>query len=63
MNYTDVDDKIIERANLERIPPDEITAQVRAGVRGGHGRPRVEPPDILVRATDHIEDMIEAIGG
>ncbi|MDQ3646710.1 MAG: class I tRNA ligase family protein, partial [Actinomycetota bacterium] len=26
MNYTDVDDKIIERARIEGVTPDEITA-------------------------------------
>src|ERR671915_1123845 len=27
MNYTDVDDKIIERANIERVPTETITAK------------------------------------
>ncbi|MDP9068494.1 MAG: cysteine--tRNA ligase [Actinomycetota bacterium] len=63
MNYTDVDDKIIERANLEGLSPDEITAKYEQAfeedLKGLGGR----EPDVLPRATTHIDEMIEAISG
>ena len=63
MNYTDVDDKIIERANLEKIPPDAITRKYTEAFEKDMSGLGVRPADILVRATDHIGDMIETIEG
>ncbi len=63
MNYTDVDDKIIERAKIEGLSPDEVTVKYErafeedlAGLGGGQ-------PDVLPRATTHIDEMIDAISG
>ncbi|MFQ5589106.1 MAG: cysteine--tRNA ligase, partial [Nitrospiria bacterium] len=60
-NYTDVDDKIIARAEREgrsfRDVADEfIAAYNRDMIRLGVGRPTVSP-----KATDHIPDMIALI--
>jgi cysteinyl-tRNA synthetase len=63
MNYTDVDDKIIERANLEGIPPDGITSKYSKAFEEDMASLGVRSPDILVKATDHIGDMVEAISG
>jgi cysteinyl-tRNA synthetase len=63
MNYTDVDDKIIERANLEGFPPDGITSKYSKAFEEDMAGLGVRSPDILVRATDHIADMVEAISG
>ncbi len=57
-NITDVDDKIIERANKEGVDSDEIAteysdAYIEDTCALGLGRPNVEP-----RATEHMEDII-----
>jgi cysteinyl-tRNA synthetase len=61
MNYTDVDDKIIERSKVEGISPDEVTKKYEKAfeedlVALGAGR-----PDVVPRATEHIEGMIQTI--
>ena len=61
MNYTDVDDKIIERAALEGVPADGITTKYTRAFEDDIAALSVRPADIIVRATDHIDDMIEAI--
>jgi cysteinyl-tRNA synthetase len=63
MNYTDVDDKIIERANLEGIPPEGITKKYTDAFERDLAALGVEPADIIVRATDHIEGMVATIEG
>jgi cysteinyl-tRNA synthetase len=61
MNYTDVDDKIIERAKIEELPPEGITGKYARAFEEDMAAMKFEPPDILVRATDHIEDMVDGI--
>ena len=61
MNYTDVDDKIIERAKLEKIPTDAITRKYTEAFERDMAGLGARPADILVRATDHIDDMIATI--
>jgi len=61
MNYTDVDDKIIERANLEKISPDAITAKYTAAFERDMAALGARPADVRPRATDHIDDMIDTI--
>jgi cysteinyl-tRNA synthetase len=63
MNYTDIDDKIIERAKVEGLPTDGITSKYARAFEDNMAALKVDPPDILVRATDHIDDMVEAIDG
>ena len=63
MNYTDVDDKIIERANVEGISPDAISSKYAQAFQEDMAALGVSPPDILALATTHIEDMIKAIEG
>ena len=63
MNYTDVDDKIIERAALEGVSEDEITHKYSAAFEANMEGLGVKQPDILCRATDHVGDMVEAIQG
>ena len=62
MNYTDVDDRIIERANLEKIPTSAVTQKYAAAFESDMAGLGVKPPDILVLCTAHIEDMIASIG-
>ena len=63
MNYTDVDDKIIDRAKLEGVPPEEITAKYTLAFEEDMAALGLRPADILVRATDHVSDMVTAIEG
>ena len=61
MNYTDVDDKIIERANLEKIPPDAVARKYTDAFERDLAGLGVRPADVIVKATDHITEMIDAI--
>ena len=63
MNYTDVDDKIIERANIEGISPDAISSKYAQAFQEDMAALKVSPPDILALATTHIDDMVKAIEG
>lgn len=62
-NYTDVDDKIIERAKLEGIATEAVANKYEHAYESVMTALGVEPPDIVVRATQHIDDMVEAIKG
>jgi cysteinyl-tRNA synthetase len=62
-NYTDVDDKIIERAKLEGISPDAIALKYTNAFESDMAALRVQPPDLTCKATDHIGDMVTAIEG
>ena len=60
-NFTDVDDKIINRAREERIPPEELAGRYidefhRDAAALGLLAPTLEP-----RATEHIPEMISII--
>ncbi len=61
MNYTDVDDRIIERAALEGVPTHGVTAKYAGAFEEDMAALGVATADILCRATDHITGMIEAI--
>ena len=62
-NYTDVDDKIIERARLEKLPPDAITRKYTDAFETDMAALGGEIPDMTVKATDHIAEMVTAIEG
>jgi cysteinyl-tRNA synthetase len=61
MNYTDVDDRIIERANLEGLPTEGITSKYEVAFESDMQALGTLLPDILTRATQHINEMIAAI--
>ena len=61
MNYTDVDDKIIERAREEGLPADAIAKKYAVALEEDMHGLGVHPPDIAPRATDHIDDMLKSI--
>jgi cysteinyl-tRNA synthetase len=63
MNYTDVDDKIIERAAVEGLPADAVAKKYARALEEDLDVLGVRPPDILSRATEHIEDMVKAVQG
>jgi cysteinyl-tRNA synthetase len=62
LNYTDVDDKTINQAKSEGLPLEGVTGKYARGFEEDMERLGVWPPDVLSRATQHIEDMVEAIG-
>ena len=61
MNITDVEDKIIRKAIAQGVPIGEITAEFEKAFLDDAALLRLERPEKLVRATEHINDMIEAI--
>ncbi|MGH2695044.1 MAG: cysteine--tRNA ligase [Actinomycetota bacterium] len=61
MNYTDVDDKIIERSKIEGIPPEGVAKKYAAAFEQDMAALGFSGPDVLSLATDHIDDMIKAI--
>ena len=61
MNITDVDDKIIQRANEEGVSPFVIADRYTRAYEESMGRLGVEPPDLMPRATGHIIEMTQLI--
>jgi cysteinyl-tRNA synthetase len=60
-NYTDVDDKIIRRANEEGVAAQEISERYIAEYRTDMAALGVLPGDVEPKATAHIEQMIALI--
>jgi cysteinyl-tRNA synthetase len=63
MNYTDVDDKIIERAKVEGIPTEGVTQKYSKAFEDDMRALGAGMADVIVKATEHVEDMVEAIEG
>jgi cysteinyl-tRNA synthetase len=61
MNITDVEDKIIRNAMEQQKSLREYTAEYEAAFLEDIEILRLERPEKLVRATEHIEEMVEAI--
>lgn len=61
MNITDVDDKIIRNAVAEGKSLKEYTEPYTQAFLEDAAKLRLERPEKLVFATDHIPDMVEAI--
>src|ERR1700733_5612058 len=60
-NITDIDDKIIARANERGITIEELTSQYIAAMNEDTQALNILPPDIEPRATGHIESIINLI--
>ncbi len=60
-NYTDVDDKIIKRANEEGRTCQEISEQYIGEYQDDMASLHNIPPDIEPKATEHIEEMIQTV--
>ena len=59
-NFTDVDDKIIKRANEQGVPCEVDYEQVYRRLLRGHGEARASSrPSIEPKATEHIARIIE----
>src|SRR6516165_1539636 len=61
MNITDVDDKIIRNAAAAGIPISEYTPKFVAAFFEDLDALRVERPEQIARATEHIDRMVELI--
>src|SRR5205085_2079597 len=61
MNITDVDDKIIRNASAENKTLDDYTARYTQAFLEDSAALRLEPPEHLVRATEHIPEMVAAV--
>ena len=61
MNITDVDDKIIRDAGKAGVPIGELTATYTALFLEDMARLGIPEPDVMPRATEHIDDMVTLI--
>ena len=61
VNITDVDDKIINRANEQGVEPDDIARKFTAAYFEGAEKLGVREATVHPRATDNIDAMIEFI--
>ena len=61
MNLTDVDDKIIKKANAEGVPTSEITARYEAAFLKDIKRFKMKPADLYPKATEHMNEIKEVI--
>ena len=61
MNITDVDDKIIRNAAKECKTLQEYTEVYTQAFLEDTGRMRLQRPERLVKATEHIPEMVQAI--
>ncbi len=60
-NFTDVDDRIIKRAQQEGVPAGEISERYIAEYRTDMASIAVLPGDVEPKATEHIPQMIALI--
>lgn len=60
-NYTDIDDKIINRANKENLSCEEISKKYIKEYQEDMKGLDVKTPDIEPKATEHIKEMIETV--
>jgi cysteinyl-tRNA synthetase len=60
-NITDVDDKIINKANEEGISPEAVARKYTAEMNVDFRALGLATPDLEPRATEHIEEVIDII--
>lgn len=61
MNITDVDDKIILRADKAGLTIKEVTEPVTATFQKDREFLRIEPAEVYPKATEHINEMIALV--
>ena len=62
-NFTDVDDKIINRANKENTSAEKISTRYITNYFNDFDKLNVKRADLYPKATEHITDMINLIQG
>jgi cysteinyl-tRNA synthetase len=61
-NYTDIDDKMINRAREEGVAVPELAERIIPTYEEDYAALGILPPDESPRATEYIDEMIEFIG-
>lgn len=62
-NFTDIDDKIINRANVEGIDPNALTEKLIADWHGETKALNIKPATVYPRATLEVPYIVEMIDG
>ena len=57
-NHTDIDDKIIKRANQENVAFEDLTKKYIERTQEDLEKLQVKPPTIMPKATDYIDEMV-----
>ena len=60
-NFTDIDDKIINRSKEQNIPWQELTEKFIQAFYEDMGRLYIQSPTEEPKATDHIQEMLDMI--
>jgi cysteinyl-tRNA synthetase len=60
-NWTDIDDKTIERAQREGVTVEELTERFIEIYREDYDRLNILEPDFAPKPTDHIDDIVAFI--
>ena len=60
-NHTDIDDKIIKRANQESMAFEDLTKKYIKRTQEDLEKLQVKPPTIMPKATDYIGEMVTII--
>jgi cysteinyl-tRNA synthetase len=60
-NFTDIDDKIIRRANQEGVPAREVSERYIEAFRQDITALETVPPEVEPKATEHVPEMIALI--
>jgi cysteinyl-tRNA synthetase len=63
INFTDIDDKIIARANRDGIDPSQLTEELIAEWHRELAALNIAPADVYPRATQEVPQIIEMIEG
>lgn len=61
-NFTDIDDKIIARANEQNTSPEELANRFIQEFHTDMDKLGIDRPDIEPKATEHIGEMVTMIG-
>ncbi len=61
-NITDIDDRIIQKANAEGRPWNDVAREYAEAYVDDTGRLGLGRPDVEPRATEHIPEILELIG-
>jgi cysteinyl-tRNA synthetase len=60
-NYTDIDDKMINRAKEEGISVQDLADRIIPEYEKDYGALGIKKPDVQPKATEHIKEIIEII--
>jgi cysteinyl-tRNA synthetase len=60
-NFTDIDDKIIRRANQEGVSAREVSERYVQAFRDDIAALGVQPPEVEPKATEHVAEMIALV--